>query len=77
MEMKVLLVYMRCMGMIVAVFHVMGIMFELMMLLKSLFVTEMECYDRYFICIGVRLSGASDFNGLEFLIAVSTLLIIL
>ena len=65
------------MGITLAVFQVLGIMFELMILLKSLVITETEKWERCFIWIGARWSGPRALEGFEFFMAVSTWFIVM
>ena len=58
------------MGMILAVFQVIGIVFVFMILLKSLVIMEIELRDKCLRWMGAMLSGPRALEGLEFFIAV-------
>ena len=65
------------MGMIIPVLHEGDIVLEFVILLYKLVMIEMECYGRCFMWIGDMLSRPSALDEFEFLMAVSTWLVVI
>ena len=63
-------------GMILEVFQFINIVLELTILLKRFVKIYIEWYERCFRWIGARISGRSAFEGLEFLMALRTWLVV-